>query len=111
MRLRAKPTRCPRCLEWILSGPDGDVAALHARLELPRLSPWGEAMARGTGRRTYQVTRDGRIWRRIDDQQITANSALAVWVHAEHKCADPVPAEWIAPINVPPKADSDECPF
>lgn len=52
---RARPTLCPSCRRWTLTGLDGDVMAITAVCDPVPLSPTGEYAAVLAGWRTWEL--------------------------------------------------------
>lgn len=100
------------CGTPILVGLDNDRAALVARVDEQPLTALGEVYALTAGRRTYRL-HHGALDRRdrwnIPDHPPSHGTP----VHAEHWCADPLPAEWcLPPLPTPaPAILTDEIGF
>lgn len=111
-RIRAHPP----CRIPTMAGIDSD--GLDAWCELAPLSAAGEAGALLAGRRTHRLHAD-RLVRR-DQWSIAgrpAGSDASEPVFAEHRCRQPIPAGWQAPLDTGAARESaaarrsDECPF
>ncbi|MCF8528047.1 MAG: hypothetical protein K9G80_11145 [Candidatus Nanopelagicales bacterium] len=86
-----------RCGSAVLTGLDGDLAALAVTVDAALLSAVGEVQALTLRRRTYQHYR-GALDRR-DRWNVPGHPpSLGLPVHVEHRCTEPPPADWLLPI-------------
>lgn len=85
-----------RCGEPVLTGLDDDHCAFTATCDPYRLTALGEVEALRDGRWTYQLVR--RSLDRRDQWNIPGHPpTVDLPVLAEHRCGQPIPADWIAP--------------
>lgn len=104
---KARLGRCPKCAAWTLRGVENDFAGLIAEADAAYLSWAGEiAAATFEGRLTYALDRDGRLEYR--DQGRRAKPSREPLL-AEHRCAHPIPATWLATLP-PLRKEISECP-
>ena len=106
-RRRAQSKTCRRCGATTLFGLDADRAALDATADPVPLTRAGELRAALAGRATYALA-SGELHHR-DRWALTAPARVVV---PEHRCGQPVPADWVAPMPEQPAApDTDEPRF
>ncbi len=85
----------------VLTGLSDEMCAWVARVEPMPLSPAGEYLALMDGRWTYHLDR-GELWMR-DRWRISHRPASSTTaVVCDHRCGEPIPAEW-GLIGPPPK--------
>lgn len=111
MRRYATRGLCPSCRAAVLSGPDGEVAALLVTVDPVPLGVYGEALAQLDGRSTYELRRHGEHHRltRRDQWQIgervgptaARSGRPPADVLAEHRCG--APALPSVPSAFPPR--------
>lgn len=106
MKRTVNYVHCSGCGAFVLAGDDEDVAAYEAFVEAVSLSIAGELQAYVYGRRTF-VLRSNRLYRR-NAWQIMNDQSRWNDLRIEHDCANPVPAEWLAPAR---PEEPDEPPF
>lgn len=93
------------CGDTVITGLDGDRAALVATCDPYPLTQYGEVMALRDARRTYFVLR-GELDPR-DRWNITGKPADMTTVVAEHRCGFPIPADWRKKLTRPtPRKES-----
>ena len=96
---------CHKCGAHIRSGLDADALAFVARVDDDPVTRQGELLAILNGRRTYSLE-GGRLHRR----ELHHLQAPARAPYVEHRCWEPFPATWLAPIPRPAAA-TDTPPF
>ncbi len=110
-RRKAAVKNCPDCSTLVLVGLDDDSCAFVASAELHPLRHAGELAAiYADTRRTYLLCAGELTVRYLEQYR----SAADYPVLAEHRCADPIPATWLAPTSTSlrfPMEDTDEPPF
>jgi len=89
----ASQSACHKCGAHIRSGLDADALAFVARVDDDPVTRQGELLAIISGRRTYSLE-GGRLYRRELHHLRTAARAPYV----EHRCWEPFPANWLAPV-------------
>jgi hypothetical protein len=90
---RARGAVCGPCGRAVITGVDADRCGLGAKVDPAPLTHSGELLAVIAGRWTYRLVGD-RLCRRDRWSLRTAADA----VHAEHRCHQPLPAAWLAPV-------------
>lgn len=112
MRLPIKATR-HRCGAEVLTGWDGDRAALFVVLDAGLLNVIGEVAALASGRRTYRLWRSGLD--RRDRWNIPGHPpSLDLPVHAEHRCGEVIHRDHLLPPPATPAPSiltCEEIPF
>jgi len=103
--------RCAHCRTVILAGLDGNVLALDADVDLVPITRRGELLALVSGRVTYELSRDGRLYRRPPRRVVFGPPTSSSTVHAAHRCGEPTPAEWQAITPRPAAATTEGMPF
>lgn len=88
--------QCRKCGAHIRSGLDADVLAFVARVDDDPVTRQGELLAILNGRRTYSLE-GGRLHRR----RLHHLQAPARAPYVEHRCWEPFPAAWLAPMPRP----------
>lgn len=105
----AKP--CPDCQVITIHGLDGDTCAVPARADIGALSWAGELAAAIHQQRGTYLLAGGALWHRDTDHQRHPATGPVL---AEHRCADPIPAAWLAPTGTSlrfPMEATDDPPF
>jgi hypothetical protein len=95
MRDTAILATCQKCRLTVLAAL---CEAVETRCEPTPLTREGELHAAASGRATYRLDGDRRLWR--NDQWRILSDAPFPQDHrlAAHVCGQPIPAEWAAPI-------------
>lgn len=110
---RARPGRCPDCNTWILTGLDHDRIAATATADPQPLNPTGEAIARLTGRATYDLTDKPRLT--LDNRESWTIAAHppspSRYVVAQHRCHAPLPNLDAEPPTTTRGAIGDRPPY
>lgn len=113
----ARIVRHRPCSIPTLAGLDAHLCALSVHVDLAQLSAAGEALALLDGRRTYGYNLIRRQLSPRDQYRIASNPAGidSAIVFAEHRCGQPVPADWTVPATPHKPAarqfESKEIPF
>lgn len=96
-----RATTCHRCRARVYCGPDAEVGAFAATVDVTALTVVGEALAVLDGRATYVVDapsrRQSRRISRREAHEIGRPDPLSGTLHAAHVCQRPIPDGWAAP--------------
>ena len=117
MKRKAHITYCQTCRQPIIAGLDRDVAATLARCEIGRILPDHEPAAIATGRATYNLDNEQKLWHRHPFQTATGHTPHGEPILAAHQCGQPLPAVWLQPphpptsSNVTKPSEDDPCRF
>lgn len=105
----AKLAECPRCATPILTGRDDhglDVTAVAACL-----TRHGEIQAAIAGLACWRIDTERRMWR-TDRWRITADAPMPGDSRiTTHRCDQPLPASWLAPIPTAATTATEEPMF
>lgn len=112
---RARLHPCRACAQPVVSGLDANVCALTGHADPHPLTASGEVAALLDGRTTYELTD------RVDRSELDARDTWDIRarpaggdppVLAEHRCRQPIPADWQATTSrTPAPPDSADPPF
>lgn len=110
-RRKAAVKNCPDCSTLVLVGLDDDSCAFVASAELHPLLHAGELAAIYVeARRTYLLRAGELTVRYLEQYRHPATGPVL----PEHRCADPIPAAWLAPTSTSlrfPMEATDDPPF
>jgi hypothetical protein len=111
LTIRAKIITHRPCGIPTLAGIDGRVAGLDTWCDLGQLSPHGELQAMLDGRRTYRLY-GGELDPRDRWNTLGHPASHDRPVFAEHRCGQPIPANWcLTPQPSPARPDLEEIPW